>query len=244
MPIYHLSLFKAPMKVLQKMESIHCHFFNGVDHNGKKPIWVKWSKVQAFKEKGGLGLSAEKMSHETLGFSLRQNPRGGIEQEQFSKLLASVEGIILVNMRDRLNISRRGMDIDSILCPSCGMAVESASHVFFTCHIDREVFHKISNWWDVNFMELSSYEEWSNIPTKVSLFEDISVADHESSSKQGGSGRTEDAEGGKVELVWTCQEEATHRATKERGGSYSQRIKEKRIGMRGEIGLGLAGSSG
>ncbi|GKC32869.1 hypothetical protein Tco_1040163 [Tanacetum coccineum] len=24
----------------------------------------------------------------------------------------------------------------------------------------REVFRKITSWWDVNFMELSSYEEW------------------------------------------------------------------------------------
>ena len=41
-----------------------------------------------------------------------------------------------------------------------GVAVESASHVFFTCPIAREVFHKISNWWEIIFMELSSYEEW------------------------------------------------------------------------------------
>ncbi|GJW06294.1 hypothetical protein Tco_1568717 [Tanacetum coccineum] len=40
------------------MESIRCHFFNGVDNNGKKPIWVKWSKVLASKEKGGLGVSS------------------------------------------------------------------------------------------------------------------------------------------------------------------------------------------
>ncbi|GKE53380.1 hypothetical protein Tco_1488536 [Tanacetum coccineum] len=36
------------------MESIRCHFFNGVDQNGKKPIWVKWNKVLASKEKGGI----------------------------------------------------------------------------------------------------------------------------------------------------------------------------------------------
>ncbi|GKE36126.1 hypothetical protein Tco_1455448, partial [Tanacetum coccineum] len=48
----------VPMKVLQRMESIRCHFFNGVDHNGKKLIWVKWSKVLASKEKGGLGVSS------------------------------------------------------------------------------------------------------------------------------------------------------------------------------------------
>ncbi|GKB97500.1 hypothetical protein Tco_0983637 [Tanacetum coccineum] len=54
---------KAPfsylgLKVLQRMESIRCHFFNGVDHNGKKLIWVKWSKVLGFKEKGGFGVSS------------------------------------------------------------------------------------------------------------------------------------------------------------------------------------------
>ncbi|GKD08344.1 hypothetical protein Tco_1188029 [Tanacetum coccineum] len=34
------------------MDSIRCHFFNCVDQNGKKPIWVKWNKVLASKEKG------------------------------------------------------------------------------------------------------------------------------------------------------------------------------------------------
>ncbi|GJT72137.1 RNA-directed DNA polymerase, eukaryota, reverse transcriptase zinc-binding domain protein [Tanacetum coccineum] len=49
---------KTKEMVLQRMESIRCHFFNGVDHNGKKPIWVKWCKVLASKEKGGLGVSS------------------------------------------------------------------------------------------------------------------------------------------------------------------------------------------
>ncbi|GKE89082.1 hypothetical protein Tco_1566557 [Tanacetum coccineum] len=57
LPIYHMSLFKVPAKVLLNMESIRCHFFNGIKHNGKKPIRVKWNKVLASKEKGGLGVS-------------------------------------------------------------------------------------------------------------------------------------------------------------------------------------------
>ncbi|GKG17374.1 hypothetical protein Tco_0362331, partial [Tanacetum coccineum] len=40
------------------MESIRCHFFNGVEHNGNKQIWVKWSRVLASKENGGLGVSS------------------------------------------------------------------------------------------------------------------------------------------------------------------------------------------
>nr|GEW00392.1 RNA-directed DNA polymerase, eukaryota [Tanacetum cinerariifolium] len=40
----------------------------------------------------------------------------------------------------RLNISRRGIDIEFILCPMCGKA--------------------ISRWWDIDYMEISSYKEW------------------------------------------------------------------------------------
>ncbi|GKD78953.1 hypothetical protein Tco_1341574 [Tanacetum coccineum] len=48
--------YLVPTKVLLNMESIRNHFFNGIEHNGKKPIWVKWNKVLASKEKGGLGV--------------------------------------------------------------------------------------------------------------------------------------------------------------------------------------------
>ncbi|GKF22293.1 hypothetical protein Tco_0074615, partial [Tanacetum coccineum] len=58
MPIYHMSIFKVLMKVLQRMESIRSRFFSGVDLNSKKSIWVKWSKVLCSKEKGGLGVSS------------------------------------------------------------------------------------------------------------------------------------------------------------------------------------------
>nr|GEV14197.1 RNA-directed DNA polymerase, eukaryota, reverse transcriptase zinc-binding domain protein [Tanacetum cinerariifolium] len=58
MPIYHMSLFKVPKIILHRMESIRCHFFNGIEQNSKKAIWVKWNKVLAAKERGGLGVSS------------------------------------------------------------------------------------------------------------------------------------------------------------------------------------------
>nr|GEY49629.1 RNA-directed DNA polymerase, eukaryota [Tanacetum cinerariifolium] len=60
----------------------------------------------------------------------------------------------------RLNISRRGIDIESVLCPMCGKAVESTSHIFFTCEMSKEILRKISRWWDIDYMEVSSYKEW------------------------------------------------------------------------------------
>nr|GFB35488.1 RNA-directed DNA polymerase, eukaryota [Tanacetum cinerariifolium] len=60
----------------------------------------------------------------------------------------------------RLNISRRGIDIESILCLMCGKAVESTSHIIFTCKMSKEIFRNISRWWDIVYMEISFYEEW------------------------------------------------------------------------------------
>ncbi|GJZ01857.1 RNA-directed DNA polymerase, eukaryota [Tanacetum coccineum] len=202
---------------------IHKKMGNGIDTSFWNDVWkgdtafkFLYPRIYALESCKNI-MVAEKMSHETLVFSLRRDPRGGIEQEQFGQLLANVEGTVLANSCDRwvwskegsgdfsvasarrtiddrwlpivsaktrwisvvpikinvhawkvrlnglptrMNISRRGMDIESILCHSCGVAVETTSHVFFSCHIAREVFRKIANWWDVNFMELSSYEEW------------------------------------------------------------------------------------
>nr|GEV78845.1 RNA-directed DNA polymerase, eukaryota [Tanacetum cinerariifolium] len=39
--------------------------------------------------------------------------------------------IKLNNLPSRLNLSRRGLDLDTIFCPSCNSAVESSNHIFF-----------------------------------------------------------------------------------------------------------------
>ncbi|GJZ98645.1 RNA-directed DNA polymerase, eukaryota, reverse transcriptase zinc-binding domain protein [Tanacetum coccineum] len=57
-PIYHMSIFKVPKMVLRKLESIRCHFFHRIENNERKPIWVKWNKVLASQERGGLGVSS------------------------------------------------------------------------------------------------------------------------------------------------------------------------------------------
>nr|GEV77847.1 hypothetical protein [Tanacetum cinerariifolium] len=43
----------------------------------------------------------------------------------------------------RLNLSLRGVDISSIMCPLCNSSVESASHLFFTCHVTRLIWKKV-----------------------------------------------------------------------------------------------------
>ncbi|GKD46942.1 hypothetical protein Tco_1271587 [Tanacetum coccineum] len=58
MPIFHMSIFKVPSSVLQRLESIRSRFFKGHDLGSNKALWVKWSNVLMPKEKGGLGVSS------------------------------------------------------------------------------------------------------------------------------------------------------------------------------------------
>ncbi|GJZ28167.1 RNA-directed DNA polymerase, eukaryota [Tanacetum coccineum] len=45
-------------EVIDKLESIRSHFFNGHDSASRKASWIKWDYVLAPKEKGGLGVSS------------------------------------------------------------------------------------------------------------------------------------------------------------------------------------------
>nr|GEY96951.1 RNA-directed DNA polymerase, eukaryota, reverse transcriptase zinc-binding domain protein [Tanacetum cinerariifolium] len=179
-PIYYMSIYKVPSKVLKCLEDIRRSFFIGADVKEKKMSWFNGSRVLASKDKGGLGVSsffalnrallfkwmwrffndkdalwsrfiravhdnsggiethsrvsysstwlsivnevnkmrntgidllkymkiqnltvADKMAHKDNAFSLRRQPRDGVEMEQFRALSMVIEGVLLHDMVDR-----------------------------------------------------------------------------------------------------------------------------------------------
>ncbi|GKB89015.1 RNA-directed DNA polymerase, eukaryota, reverse transcriptase zinc-binding domain protein [Tanacetum coccineum] len=62
----------------------------------------------------------------------------------------------------RLNLSLRGIDITSISCPLCNNAVESSSHIFFSCPLARQVRSKVMRWWELEDTSINDYGEWLN----------------------------------------------------------------------------------
>ncbi|GKD84551.1 retrovirus-related pol polyprotein from transposon TNT 1-94 [Tanacetum coccineum] len=60
----------------------------------------------------------------------------------------------------RLNLSLRGIEIPSIICPICSSARESGSHLFFGCNMARLLLRKVTRWWELEYPDLNSYEEW------------------------------------------------------------------------------------
>ncbi|GJR63467.1 RNA-directed DNA polymerase, eukaryota [Tanacetum coccineum] len=57
-----------------------------------------------------------------------------------------------------LNLSRRGIEIQSIICPSCNKEVESTNHIFFACSLMRNIYRKIASWWEFLYVEFDSYK--------------------------------------------------------------------------------------
>ncbi|GKA13747.1 RNA-directed DNA polymerase, eukaryota [Tanacetum coccineum] len=55
----------------------------------------------------------------------------------------------------RFNISHRGIDIHSILCPVCDGGVESLEHLFFRCHLSKQIARKVSLWWNVAYVDVN-----------------------------------------------------------------------------------------
>nr|GEU47867.1 putative reverse transcriptase domain-containing protein [Tanacetum cinerariifolium] len=105
----------------------------------------------------------------------RLNPRGGIEMDQFGKVVDLIKEVSLNSSADRwlwelektgefsptrFNISCRGICIDSILCANCDKGVETTSHLFFSCSLARKVVNLINRWWSLADVELESYEDW------------------------------------------------------------------------------------
>ena len=60
----------------------------------------------------------------------------------------------------KLELSLRGIDITSILCPLCSIAVESSSHRLFSCHVARLLTLKVARWWDLEVNIFNSYGDW------------------------------------------------------------------------------------
>nr|GEV81746.1 putative retrotransposon Ty1-copia subclass protein [Tanacetum cinerariifolium] len=52
-PLYHMSIFKVPIGMLNDLESIRRYFFYGVDGSHRKLAWIGWNMVLTSKKNGG-----------------------------------------------------------------------------------------------------------------------------------------------------------------------------------------------
>ncbi|GKC75309.1 hypothetical protein Tco_1126083, partial [Tanacetum coccineum] len=238
-PIYYMSLFKAPMHVINKLEAIRSYFFNGVDPNVRKMTFVKWDNVLASKEKGSLGVSSFYVLNRALIFKWVWRFRTQINS-LWSRAIKAIHGedgnlgyhikssftsnwINIIRMLPTLynkgidllgSIKKRLYALESdkgitvakkMTHPSLGTSfiqeVALSKFRWLRCYLNwralllqiclidgrgrtlemvnifswrvklnnlptrlnlsrRDLYKKIARWWDVNMVELASYEDW------------------------------------------------------------------------------------
>ncbi|GKA31430.1 RNA-directed DNA polymerase, eukaryota, reverse transcriptase zinc-binding domain protein [Tanacetum coccineum] len=66
----------------------------------------------------------------------------------------------LDKLHTRLNLSLRGIDIPSIICPICSIAGESSSYIFFNCHVARDLLGKVARCWELELLDIHAYKDW------------------------------------------------------------------------------------
>ncbi|GKA19420.1 RNA-directed DNA polymerase, eukaryota, reverse transcriptase zinc-binding domain protein [Tanacetum coccineum] len=79
--------------------------------------------------------------------------------------------LLLDRLPHRLNLSSRGLDIDSILCPVCSEHVESNSHAFFSCSAASNIWRLVRGWCDLKIPTLSSCDEWDIVFSQADLID-------------------------------------------------------------------------
>ncbi|GKB17944.1 RNA-directed DNA polymerase, eukaryota [Tanacetum coccineum] len=57
------------------------------------------------------------------------------------------------DLRDRVptrwNLSRRGIDLDSLYCPTCDTSIETIDHTLWFCSLATSVWHRVFAWLDL-----------------------------------------------------------------------------------------------
>ncbi|GJR22294.1 RNA-directed DNA polymerase, eukaryota [Tanacetum coccineum] len=59
-----------------------------------------------------------------------------------------------------LNLSLKGIDISTIVCPLCHASVESGSHIFFSYPMAHHLWRKCMRWRELEDIDLASYDDW------------------------------------------------------------------------------------
>ncbi|XP_071734239.1 uncharacterized protein [Rutidosis leptorrhynchoides] len=67
------------------------------------------------------------------------------------------------------NLSTRGLDINTIICPVCNNGVEDHLHLFFDCSVALDVWRKVRLWTDCNMPSFNSWDDFKGWIELVNL---------------------------------------------------------------------------
>ncbi|GKC34483.1 RNA-directed DNA polymerase, eukaryota, reverse transcriptase zinc-binding domain protein [Tanacetum coccineum] len=66
----------------------------------------------------------------------------------------------LNSLPSRVNLDRRGIEVNSLLCPTCYLDVETVNHIFFNCEMAKDLWALLAKWWELDIPICANISEW------------------------------------------------------------------------------------
>ncbi|GKD48854.1 RNA-directed DNA polymerase, eukaryota, partial [Tanacetum coccineum] len=60
----------------------------------------------------------------------------------------------------RVNLVRRGINVDSCVCPICSSGEDEINHILFRCDLAQQVLRRICRWWELDPSYWITFQEW------------------------------------------------------------------------------------
>ncbi|GJT81493.1 reverse transcriptase domain-containing protein [Tanacetum coccineum] len=68
--------------------------------------------------------------------------------------------LFLNKLPSRVNLDKKGIDLDSLLCPVCNEDVETVNHLFFSCDMAKDLWSLLARWWGLDIPVCSTILDW------------------------------------------------------------------------------------
>ncbi|GJZ10861.1 RNA-directed DNA polymerase, eukaryota, partial [Tanacetum coccineum] len=161
-PTYYMSLYRAPLAVVTSLEAIRSKFFIGAENDEKNDmdrleasfssceadaLWVQ--VVKAIHGEQGDGHNTQFWNDAWIEDQPLKSKFPRLFALEMEKDVSVANKIEQDKLSTRLNISDRGLDIPSVICPICGDRLESSDHLFFSCSFVAQVYVLLAHWWDI-----------------------------------------------------------------------------------------------
>nr|GEW84827.1 RNA-directed DNA polymerase, eukaryota [Tanacetum cinerariifolium] len=181
--VYYLSLFPMPKLINKRLESLRANFFWGCTDGIKKIPWIAWNSVLASKVKGGLANVHLTEGHDAWHWSLIGSNIFTVRDTQiyihsislldfpietrWCRFIPRKVNILVWRvLRDRTptrwNLSRKGIEVPSLLCPLCNISPETSAHLFWSCSMATSIWRLVFKWIDLTFPESNNLNDVFN----------------------------------------------------------------------------------
>nr|GEV43132.1 hypothetical protein [Tanacetum cinerariifolium] len=68
--------------------------------------------------------------------------------------------LMLNRLPSRVNLDRRNIEVDSLLCSSCLEDIETINHTFFNCGLAKDLWALLAKWWELDVLVCGNFSEY------------------------------------------------------------------------------------